>query len=119
MQGKGSRKRFENPNPFQGDNKEENLASCGYKYRRWQISDFLTVVCRCQFDGVEKIADEDALIVVRALNEYIPKPGYEWRQRLDDQRGAIFINELKNNLNKLSKWTTQAYLAAVDVMKIG
>ncbi|KAH0849803.1 hypothetical protein HID58_096080 [Brassica napus] len=33
--------------------------------------------------------------------------------------GAVLANELKNNGNKLAKWTAQAVLANADMMKIG
>lgn len=46
-------------------------------------------------------------------------PGVDWRQKLDTQRGAVLATELKNNANKLAKWTAQAILAGADVMKLG
>ena len=39
-----------------------------------------------------------------------PSPGIDWRQKLDSQRGAVLATELKNNSNKLAKWTLQVYL---------
>lgn len=35
------------------------------------------------------------------------------------QRGAILANEMKNNANKLAKWTAQSLLSGVDEMKLG
>lgn len=35
------------------------------------------------------------------------------------QRGAVLATELKNNANKLAKWTAQAMLAGADMMKLG
>ena len=35
------------------------------------------------------------------------------------QRGAVLANELKNNANKLGKWTVQAILAGADNLKFG
>merc|ERR1712194_379943 len=41
------------------------------------------------------------------------------RQKLESQRGAVPATELKNNSNKLAKWTLQALLAGADLMKLG
>merc|ERR1711865_1167842 len=43
----------------------------------------------------------------------------DWRQKLESQRGAVLATELKNNSNKLAKWTLQALLAGADLMKLG
>jgi len=45
--------------------------------------------------------------------------GVDWRQKLDSQRGAVLATELKNNSNKLAKWTLQAMLAGADLIKLG
>ena len=34
--------------------------------------------------------------------------GVDWRQKLENQRGAVLATELKNNANKLAKWTAGA-----------
>ena len=49
----------------------------------------------------------------------LTRAGLNWRQKLDSQRGAVLANELKNNSNKLGRWTAQAVLAGADLMKIG
>ncbi|KAI7979442.1 Eukaryotic translation initiation factor 3 subunit D [Camellia lanceoleosa] len=38
---------------------------------------------------------------------------------IETQRGAVLATELKNNANKLAKWTAQALLASADMMKLG
>lgn len=45
--------------------------------------------------------------------------GIDWRQKLENQRGAVIATELKNNANKLAKWTVQSLLAGADQMKLG
>ena len=45
--------------------------------------------------------------------------GVDWHQKLETQRGTVLATELKNNANKLAKWTAQALLASADVMKLG
>ena len=56
-----------------------------------------------------------------ALNEWDSKhsAGIEWRQKIDQQRGAVLATELKNNSCKLAKWTCQSMIAGADQMKIG
>ena len=36
----------------------------------------------------------------------------DWRQKLENQRGAVLATELKNNANKLAKWTAGALVRA-------
>ena len=49
-----------------------------------------------------------------ALNEIDAKlvGGVVWRSKLESQRGAVLATELKNNSNKLAKWTLQVRAAA-------
>jgi translation initiation factor 3 subunit D len=64
------------------------------------------------------------------LNEYDPsyvvnappaRPGttINWRDKIDNQAGAVLASELKNNSFKLAKWTAQSLLAGASQMKIG
>jgi translation initiation factor 3 subunit D len=56
-----------------------------------------------------------------ALNEWDSKysDGVNWRQKIDQQRGAVLATELKNNSCKLAKWTAQSIVAGADHMKLG
>merc|ERR1712216_744870 len=45
--------------------------------------------------------------------------GMDWRSKIETQRGAVIATELKNNANKLAKWTCCALLAGADIMKLG
>lgn len=45
--------------------------------------------------------------------------GVDWRQKLDSQRGAVLATELKNNSNKLARWTCCAILAGSEYLKLG
>ena len=40
-----------------------------------------------------------------------PPAGVDWRQKLENQRGAVLATELKNNANKIAKWTAAALVA--------
>jgi len=122
--------KFDEPNPFIGEEEEEKMASVGYRYRKWDLDGGITLVARCQHDAVMQGPNGEAQYInVKALNEWDPrnnsKSGYqysggmEWRQRLDSQRGAVLANELRNNACKLAKWTVQALLAGSDQIKFG
>lgn len=109
--------KFGEPNPFQTEG--EKVASVAYRYRRWNLGDGITLVARTQLDAVSRSKGKDALLSVKALNEYDPKTGVDWRKMIDSQRGAVLATELKNNSNKLATWTAQALLAGVDNIKLG
>jgi translation initiation factor 3 subunit D len=34
----------------------------------------------------------------------------EWKQKLESQLGAVLASEMKNNTNKLARWTAEAML---------
>eukprot|EP00239_Pterosperma_sp_CCMP1384_P000154 CAMPEP_0197848388 /NCGR_PEP_ID=MMETSP1438-20131217/8562_1 /TAXON_ID=1461541 /ORGANISM="Pterosperma sp., Strain CCMP1384" /LENGTH=548 /DNA_ID=CAMNT_0043460607 /DNA_START=50 /DNA_END=1696 /DNA_ORIENTATION=+ len=109
---------FDEPNPFATP--EDEVASVGYRYRRWKVDDKISLVARCELHSVLDYKGQDLFCTVKALNEFDPKwTGIDWRQKLENQRGAVIATELKNNANKLAKWTVQALLAGADQMKIG
>ncbi|XP_047948221.1 eukaryotic translation initiation factor 3 subunit D-like [Salvia hispanica] len=109
---------FEEPNPFA--NEGEEVAPVAYRYRRWKMADDMYLVSRCEVQGVVDINNQRSFVTLNALNEFDPKySGVDWRQKLETQRGAVLATELKNNANKLAKWTTQALLAGADMMKLG
>ncbi|KAL3927423.1 MAG: hypothetical protein SGPRY_002827 [Prymnesium sp.] len=139
--------RFSDPtNPFSSGGSDETPAPVGYKYRVFQLGKAPkegepdgrikvntdpqslvthathTLLCRTEIDCVIKgKQDEDQFMRLYALNETDAKltAGIDWRQKLESQRGAVLATELKNNSNKLAKWTLQAMLAGVDLIKLG
>ena len=76
-----------------------------------------------------EVPDGDQYMTCYALNEYDPsyadksnagRPGaVNWRDKIDNQAGAVLASELKNNSFKLAKWTAQSILAGASQMKIG
>lgn len=123
---------FSNPNPFYGPDETEPLASCGYRYRVFDLSvqedeDFKICV-RTEVDaylpGSGNPREGQGLVTIRALNEFDPRAAGaggapDWRTKLDSQRGAVVATEMKNNSCKLAKWAVQSILAGADLMKIG
>ncbi|KAL1453449.1 hypothetical protein WDU94_007587 [Cyamophila willieti] len=119
-----TRQSFDNPNPFISEEEEEEgeVASVGYKYRKWDLGEGIGLVARCEHDGVLATPNgELQFLNIKALNEWDSKlsGGVEWRQKLDVQRGAVLANELRNNACKLAKWTVQALLAGSAQIKFG
>lgn len=117
-----SKYKFEEPNPFIGEDEEGEVASVAYRYRKWDLKDGIVLVARCEHDAVMQNPTGDLqFLTIKALNEWDSKlaNGVEWRPRLDTQRGAVLANELRNNACKLAKWTVQALLAGSDQIKFG
>lgn len=114
----GNKITFEEPNPFASEGEE--VASAAYKYRRWKLDDDMYLVARCEVQSVVDINNQRSFLTLNALNEFDSKySGVDWRQKLETQRGAVLATELKNNANKLAKWTAQSLLANADMMKLG
>ncbi|KAJ3123983.1 hypothetical protein HK098_001469 [Nowakowskiella sp. JEL0407] len=119
-----------------------------YRYRQWEMGEDFTLVVRTQLDAAVLQPKNPALLkqdrtsiaealedskhplsdtmfaTVHALNEFDPKAvgaggAPEWRQKLDAQRGAVMASEIKNNANKLAKWTVESILAGADQLRIG
>ncbi|XP_064617804.1 eukaryotic translation initiation factor 3 subunit D-like [Liolophura sinensis] len=114
--------KFEKPNPFGQAEDEGEVASVGYRYRKWELGNDITLICRCEHDAVMTGPNgENQFINVKALNEWDSRfcGGVDWRTKLDSQRGAVLATELKNNSCKLAKWTVCALLAGSDQIKFG
>jgi len=115
LQKAGKKHAFNKPNPFaEGD----EVASVGYRYRRWNVGNHV-LVARTEVDAVLEDKTQNIFILVKALNEYDPKSGIDWRKKIDTQRGAVLATEIKNNSNKLGKWTAQALLAGAEQINLG
>jgi translation initiation factor 3 subunit D len=91
-----------------------------YRYRKFNLGG-INIVARCELHGWTSKRGEDQNITVYSLNEWDSKyaDGVNWRQKIDQQRGAVLATELKNNSCKLAKWTAQSILAGADQMNLG
>lgn len=68
------RYKFEDPNPFIGEEEVEKMASVGYRYRKWDLDNGIVLVTRCQHDAVmQAVNGEMQYINVKALNEWDPR----------------------------------------------
>ncbi|KAK0461696.1 eukaryotic translation initiation factor 3 subunit D [Desarmillaria tabescens] len=113
------------PNPFHPPEEREPLASCGYRYREFDLGisedEDVKIVVRTEVDAVLPGTGGTGYATIRALNEYEPKAcgAPDWRTKLDSQRGAVVATEMKNNSAKLARWAVQALLAGSDTLKVG
>merc|ERR1712168_1583309 len=112
--------RFENPNPF-ADGGGEPVASVGYRYRKFDLGDGINLVVRCEHDAMLAAPNgENQFLNIKTLNEFDPRVSkIDLRQKLDSQIGSVLATELKNNSNKMAKWTCNAILAGSDILKLG
>ncbi|KAI9312551.1 eukaryotic translation initiation factor 3 subunit D [Zopfochytrium polystomum] len=134
-------------NPFEDYASDaEPIAPGIYRYRKWDLGDDITLVARTTLDaavsgapaGTGQVAESEVLVPesspvpasevlfanIKTLSEFDSRaPGAggapDWRQKLDAQRGAIMATEIRNNGNKLARWTTEALLSGADQIRIG
>jgi len=113
---------FDHPNPFLDSvSKGNQAASVGYRYRRFALPDNTSLVVRCELNGYTVRKDETLYLTIKALNEFDSKlsGNVDWRQKLESQTAAVLATEMKNNSNKLARWTAQAILSGSHELKLG
>ena len=100
---------------------EDAPSGVAYRYRKWQLNDKRDAIVRTEVNGLTESRGQNALLCARALLEYDSKVSQtvDWRAKIETQRGAVIATELKNNSNKLAKWTCCAILAGADLLKLG
>jgi translation initiation factor 3 subunit D len=126
---------------------ENYMEDSAFRYREWDLGttaneEPIRLVVRTHIDAAIHVPNaspscelntlvssthkkgETLLATIHALNEFDSKaPGAggapEWRQKLDSQRGAVMATEMKNNNNKLARWTVESILSGADQMKLG
>jgi len=117
--------KFEEANPFIDSDaavKGNVAVSVGYRYRLISFGESIKLVARCQLNSFTKDkSDKPVFLTVRALNEFDPKlsGNVDWRQKLESQPGAVLATEMKNNANKLARWTSEMLLAGADEIRLG
>lgn len=96
-------------------------AGFAYKYSKWTMDEGKYLVIRSTLNAAVRIGSNEELILIRSLLEYDSSRSggnLDWRSKLDNQRGAILANEIKNNNSIIARWVFQAYLAQVDNIKL-
>lgn len=68
---------LENKNPFIQEDDEVEVASVGYKYRKYDLGDGINLVVRTEVDAVTIGTNGEAQFMnIKALNEWDPKVGF-------------------------------------------
>lgn len=114
--------KFVEANPFLGSLSPGHVpASVGYRYRKWDLGDGINLVARCQLSAYTTVKGEKQFLMLKALNEFDSKMSgnIDWRQKLEQQTGAVLANEMKNNSNKLVRWTAEMVLSGCHEMRLG
>jgi Eukaryotic translation initiation factor 3 subunit 7 (eIF-3) len=73
---------------------------------------------RCVVDGVLSRQGTDFLLTVRSFNQaMVGASDVDWKRKLEHQSAAVLAMEVKNNSNRVARWTLGALLAGCDLMK--
>jgi len=110
--------KFAEKNPFENAlEKGHEPARVAYRYRKFELVSGddkpINLVARCSINGYSvNNKGEKQLMMARALNQFDAKcsGNVEWKQKLESQLGAVLASEMKNNTNKLARWTAEAML---------
>lgn len=92
-----------------------------YKYYKWTMGDGLHFVIRSEINGMARVASQQKTLLIRSLLEFDSSrsgSNVDWRTKLDNQRGAVLANEIKNNNAIIARWVFQALLAQADLIKL-
>ncbi|CAE7590315.1 eif3d, partial [Symbiodinium microadriaticum] len=110
------------PNPFYDEDSAADTepASVAYRYRKFSLGS-IELIVRCELHGWVSKRGEDQFMTCYAVNEWDSHfcGGVEWRQKIDQQKGAVLATEIKNNSYKMGKWAAQSILAGADLMQLG
>lgn len=130
---------FDNDHPFVDKTSDLAAASMAYRYRKWDLGSSMSLVMRTHIHSAhqakeasiipdisksDQTLDTTSLCNTYALHEFdhtaIGAGGtFEYRRKLESQKGAVIAREMKNNSVKLARWTMEAHLASVDYLRIG
>ena len=70
--------KFEEDNPFAVEEEEGDVASVGYRYRKWDLGDGVKLVARCEHDAVTFGPNNEIMFLnIKALNEWDSKVGQQ------------------------------------------
>lgn len=120
---------LENPNPF--TKRAQTLE--GFQYSSFELKPVaegvtpITLLARTDLHAVAP-GSTPTKVALYALAEYFPYDAAtgamqatytSWKQRIDTSRGSILATEIRNNNNKLAKWTVEAILSGAEQIKFG
>ncbi|SCN61785.1 eukaryotic translation initiation factor 3 subunit D, putative [Plasmodium chabaudi adami] len=116
----------------QYDNTSFNSKHCNnnsnilYRYRKINLPPVIhgssktscTIITRGEIHSKIK-GSNNSYVYICSLNEYDIKSHKNWRSQIENQKGALLANEIRNNTYKLHKFICQALLSGCDDIKLG
>uniref|UniRef100_A0A8C9GD92 Eukaryotic translation initiation factor 3 subunit D-like n=1 Tax=Piliocolobus tephrosceles TaxID=591936 RepID=A0A8C9GD92_9PRIM len=107
-------------------NKQSKTQDVLYRYRKVYLPPLMhstnktnyILLTRGEIHAKNK-GSNNSYIYVCTLNEYILKSHKNWRSQIENQKGALLANEIKNNTCKLHKFICQALLSSCEDIKLG
>ena len=95
-------------------------AMVGYRYRMWNLGEDMNVAVRCEVDGMITRQGSNQLLTVRTFNQgVVGANDVDWKRKLEHQSAAALAMEVKNNSNRVARWTLAALLAECEVLTVG
>mmetsp|Transcript_56284 Transcript_56284/g.89653 ORF Transcript_56284/g.89653 Transcript_56284/m.89653 type:complete len:601 (+) Transcript_56284:55-1857(+) len=123
MQGAGGKKGRKNN---KGAASSAQVASAAFIYNQYEVTDNMSIVCRCSVDGFivdahgRRTKNKDWTRLF-ALNQYdsTKSKTQNWKKYLDSKDATIISQEITNNNFKCARWGMQAHLADAKYIKLG
>jgi len=101
----------------------KQCASQAFSYNLFQVTDSLSVCCRCGIDGYVVGSDAKRREWVRlfALNQYDSNKSrtQNWQKCLDTRDATVLAQEITNNNFKCVRWGIKAHLCDAKYLKLG
>jgi translation initiation factor 3 subunit D len=80
----------------------------------------MNIAVRCEVDGLINRQGKNQLLSIRTFNQGVVGPSdVDWKRKLEHQSAAALAMEVKNNSNRVARWTLSALLADSEVLKVG
>lgn len=104
----------------------QQLYSTAPIYRRFAVTDDITLVSRTTVNCIHRKRNANSQevatrVAVRALLESDSAfaNSTNWRSQLEQQQGAVFASEAKNNANRLTRWLAEIELSGAEEVRMG
>ena len=99
-------------------NNGQPAGTSAYHYRIWDLGDDVHLAARCEIDAVMHRQGRDYLLTTRTFNQAnVGASDVDWKRKLEHQSAAVLAMEVKNNSNRVARWTLSTILAGADLMK--
>ncbi len=77
LKGQEEKYNFDEENPFAVEEEEGEIASVGYRYKKWDLGNNVKLIARCEHDAVAQGPNNEMVYMnIRALNEWDSKVSF-------------------------------------------